>query len=120
MLIGAPKFSEIAVELYNLLEGKVFVAHNVGFDYSFVKQSFEREGMVYKPKRLCTVRLSRKLFPGLKSYSLGRLCESRGIVVNDRHRAMGDAWATSILFGQLLQADKEGHIEQAIKGNIRL
>jgi len=116
MLIGAPKFSEIAGELYNLLEGKVFVAHNVGFDYSFVKQSFEREGMVYKPKRLCTVRLSRKLFPGLKSYSLGRLCESRGIVVNDRHRAMGDAWATSILFGQLLQADKEGHIEQAIKG----
>ncbi|GAB2988244.1 exonuclease domain-containing protein [Cyclobacterium sediminis] len=116
MLVGAPKFSAIAGKLYKLLEGKVFVAHNVGFDYSFVKQAFERAGMVYKPKRLCTVRLSRKLFPGLKSYSLGRLCESRGIVVNDRHRAMGDAWATSILFGQLLQEDKEGHIEQAVKG----
>lgn len=116
MLVGAPKFSDIAAELYRLLEGKVFVAHNVGFDYSFVKQAFEKEGMVYKPKRLCTVRLSRKLFPGLKSYSLGRLCESRGIVVKDRHRAMGDAWATSILFSQLLQVDNEGHIEQAVKG----
>ncbi|AKP52826.1 DNA polymerase III epsilon subunit [Cyclobacterium amurskyense] len=116
MLEGAPTFADISDELFDLLEDKVFVAHNVGFDYSFVKQAFEREGKVYKPKRLCTVRLSRKIFPGLKSYSLGRLCESRGITVNDRHRAMGDAWATSILFGQLLEADHEDHIGQAIKG----
>ena len=116
MLQGAPTFGQISEELFDLLVDKVFVAHNVGFDYSFVKQAFEREGIVYKPKRLCTVRLSRKLFPGLKSYSLGRLCESRGIEVNDRHRAMGDAWATTVLFSQLIIADTEGHIGQAIKG----
>lgn len=116
MLEGAPTFGQIADELFGLLEDKIFVAHNVGFDYSFVKQAFEKEGKVYKPKRLCTVRLSRKLFPGLRSYSLGRLCESRGITVNDRHRALGDAWATSILFGQLLEVDHEGQIGQAIKG----
>lgn len=116
MLQGAPTFEQISDELFDLLADKVFVAHNVGFDYSFVKQAFEREGKVYRPKRLCTVRLSRKLFPGLKSYSLGRLCESRGIQVNDRHRAMGDALATAILFSQLLEADLEGHISQAIKG----
>ncbi|MFO7824547.1 MAG: exonuclease domain-containing protein [Cyclobacterium sp.] len=116
MLEGAPTFAQVADELLELLEGKIFVAHNVSFDYNFIKREFEQVNKVFKPKRLCTVRLSRKIFPGLKSYSLGRLCESRGIQVNDRHRALGDAWATAILFGQLLQADELEEISQSVKG----
>ncbi|MEX2513838.1 MAG: exonuclease domain-containing protein [Cyclobacteriaceae bacterium] len=116
MLVGAPTFSEIAEELLTLLEDKVFVAHNVGFDFSFVKDAFQREGINYSPKRLCTVRMSRKIFPGLKSYSLGRLCESQGITVKDRHRALGDAWATAILFGKLIKTDQEGWIQNSLKG----
>lgn len=116
MLEGAPTFEQIADELLDLLEGKIFVAHNVSFDFNFVKREFEQVNKVFKPKRLCTVRLSRKIFPGLKSYSLGRLCESRGIQVNGRHRALGDAWATAILFGQLLQADQQHEISQSVKG----
>ncbi|SHM78914.1 DNA polymerase-3 subunit epsilon [Cyclobacterium lianum] len=116
MLDGAPTFEQVADELLELLEGKVFVAHNVSFDYNFIKREFEAVNKMFKPKRLCTVRLSRKIFPGLKSYSLGRLCESRGIQVRDRHRALGDAWATALLFGQLLQADELDEISQAVRG----
>lgn len=116
MLEGAPSFSEIAADLLAMLEDKVFVAHNVGFDFSFVKDAFEKEGITYKSKRLCTVRLSRKIFPGHRSYSLGRICEAKGIVVNDRHRALGDAWATALLFGQLIKSDQEGHIQKSLFG----
>lgn len=116
MLSEAPDFAQVAEELWTLLEGKIFVAHNVSFDYNFVRQAFEEEKKSYKPKRLCTVRLSRKIFPGLRSYSLGRLCESRGISVTDRHRALGDAWATALLFGQLLREDRTGEIARSIKG----
>lgn len=116
MVSEAPDFSQVADELWSLLEGKIFVAHNVSFDYNFVRQAFEAEKKLYKPKRLCTVRLSRKIFPGLRSYSLGRLCESRGITVNDRHRALGDAWATALLFGQLVREDYAGEISRSIKG----
>ncbi|WP_375583286.1 exonuclease domain-containing protein [Cyclobacterium xiamenense] len=116
MLTDAPDFSEVAVELWELLAGKIFVAHNVSFDYNFIKQAFARENKDFRPRRLCTVRLGRKIFPGLRSYSLGRLCEARGIQVTDRHRALGDAWATALLFGQMLQEDRTGEIPRAIKG----
>lgn len=115
MLEDAPLFEDIAGELFRLLEGKVFVAHNVNFDISFVKDAFARAGMVYNPPLLCTVRLSRKLFPGYRSYSLGTLCDQRNIVINDRHRALGDALATAELFGQLLAADTQGIIAKAAK-----
>jgi DNA polymerase-3 subunit epsilon len=114
MLADAPTFSEVSGELARMLEGKVFIAHNVSFDFNFVKEAFGREGIPFNPKRLCTVRMSRKIFPGLGSYSLGRLCESVGIHINDRHRALGDAWATAQLFGKLLKADSEGFITKAL------
>ncbi|MCC5938112.1 MAG: GIY-YIG nuclease family protein [Lunatimonas sp.] len=116
MLEGAPAFSEIAEELFALLEGKVFVAHNVNFDYNFVKAAFALEGMAYHPALLCTVRLSRRIFPGYRSYSLGTLCDQRGIQIRGRHRAMGDAYATALLFGQLLAADTVGVIPTSLKG----
>lgn len=87
-----------------MTEGKVFIAHNVQFDYGFIKDEFASLGYVYKRDTLCTVRLSRKLLPGKASYSLGNLCESLGIPNEARHRAEGDAVATAKLFDILLQA----------------
>lgn len=114
MVQGAPTFAEIAEELMQMLEGTIFIAHNVSFDFNFIKEAFRREGILFNPKRICTVRLSRKIFPGLGSYSLGRLCESVGISISDRHRALGDAWATAQLFGKLLKEDRGDHIKAAL------
>jgi DNA polymerase III epsilon subunit-like protein len=58
---------------------RVFVAHNVNFDYSFVRHELERAGLKWTAKKLCTVRAARKIRPGLLSYSLGRLCDSLNI-----------------------------------------
>ncbi|WP_194776956.1 exonuclease domain-containing protein [Pararhodonellum marinum] len=107
MVANAPTFREIAQELFDLLNGKVFVAHNVNFDYSFIKEEFKNAGMDYQANRLCTVRLSRQVFPGLGSYSLGRLCDRLSIEISDRHRAFGDAEATAVLFGKLFAASPE-------------
>lgn len=105
MVASAPKFYEIAKQIVQLTEGAVFVAHNVRFDYGFVKAAFSELGYLYQRDTLCTVRLSRKTFKGLPSYSLGRLCETLGISINGRHRAHGDAEATAILLGRILQND---------------
>lgn len=103
MVSGAPPFHAIAKEIIELTEGAVFVAHNVKFDYRFVKAAFKNLGYSYQRKTVCTVRLSRSTFPGLPSYSLGNLCESLDIPIKERHRAMGDAEATAILFSKILE-----------------
>ncbi len=103
MVANAPKFHEIAHKIIELTENKIFVAHNVGFDYGFIRDEFDSLGYKYKRETLCTVRLSRKLIPGKISYSLGNLCSSLGIEIENRHRAEGDAVATSILFNKLLE-----------------
>lgn len=105
MVGNAPKFYEIAKKVQELTEDTIFVAHNVNFDYNIIQQEFKDLGFPFKRKKLCTVRLSRKLIPGLKSYSLGPLCTSQGIEIEDRHRAKGDAEATVILFKKLLKLD---------------
>jgi DNA polymerase-3 subunit epsilon len=102
MVTDAPKFHEIARDLVEITEETAFVAHNVSFDYSFIRSEFRRLGYNFKRDQLCTVRLSRKLIPGHRSYSLGRLCSALNIPVTDRHRAMGDALATAKLFDLLL------------------
>ncbi|WP_235893434.1 exonuclease domain-containing protein [Litoribacter populi] len=116
MVQDAPTFAEIAEELYSLLEDKVFVAHNVNFDYNFLHYEFGKVGLTFRRPKLCTVRLSRKAFPGHTSYSLGRLCESRGIRIKDRHRAYGDAAATAILFEQIFALDSS-IIDSSLKRN---
>jgi DNA polymerase-3 subunit epsilon len=110
MVSDAPVFSEVAAQIFELLHDKVFVAHNVNFDYAFIRHQLAACGFTLNCKKLCTVRLSRKLFPGLPSYSLGKLCKSLQINLENRHRAGGDAAATAILFGMLLDADLEAHI----------
>ncbi len=103
MVKDAPKFYEIAKKIIEITENKIFVAHNVKFDYHVVKNEFEALGYEYKRKELCTVKLSRKLLPGLPSYSLGNLCMHLQINNQARHRAYGDALATAQLFDMLLK-----------------
>lgn len=115
MLENAPAFKEVAAKIYEMLEGKVFVAHNVHFDFSFIKKELEGCGFSFNAKKLCTVRLTRKLIPGLKSYSLGNVASHFRVAVHDRHRAGGDAKATAILFDKLLRMDRNGIIQQLLK-----
>ncbi len=117
MVQDAPRFCDVARRIYELLDGKIFVAHNVNFDYGFVKHEFEMLGGKLNLKKLCTVRLCRKIIAGLPSYSLGNLCNSLKIVIQNRHRAGGDARATALLFGMLLQKDCDGFIQKSLKKN---
>src|ERR1700748_1735487 len=115
MVRNAPLFDDVAADIYHLLNGKIFVAHNVNFDHSFVKYHLTAAGYDLQCNKLCTVRLGRKILPGLPSYSLGRLCKHLGIDNESRHRAGGDAEATAELFTLLLNSDTEGHIKGALK-----
>lgn len=117
MVREAPAFEDLAKEILHWLKDRVFVAHNAHFDYSFLKKEFEDAGMAWQAKKLCTVRLSRKIIPGLESYSLGRLAESLGIKIPNRHRAGGDAEATAKIFNILIKRDKTGVIAKALKRN---
>ena len=117
MVADAPEFADVAEEIYTMLHDKIFVAHNAGFDYGFIKSHLLENGYELKSKKLCTVRLSRKIFPGFKSYSLGRLCESLGVQIENRHRAAGDALATAKIFGLLIQKDTGNHVTTALKRN---
>ncbi len=115
MVEDAPSFEEIAEPLYKVLDGRIFVAHNVNFDYSFVKHHMDAAGYELKSAKLCTVRLSKKVFPNLPSYSLGNLCRSLNINIHNRHRAGGDALATVKLFEKILTHGGQTHIEQMLK-----
>jgi DNA polymerase-3 subunit epsilon len=87
----APAFADIADELLDILDGATFVAHNVRFDYSFLKQEFRRAQIDFEPKQLCTVKLSRKLYPDQTSHKLSSLIDRHGFVYSARHRAYDDA-----------------------------
>jgi DNA polymerase-3 subunit epsilon len=116
MVANAPSFGEVAGQIHELLQDKIFVAHNVNFDYSFVKHHLDRCGYPFDARKLCTVRMARKIVPGFPSYSLGRLCHSLEIAHNDHHRAGGDAKATAILFSLLAERDTDGVINTMLKG----
>jgi DNA polymerase III subunit epsilon len=117
MVADAPGFDEVAEKIYSILHDKIFIAHNVNFDYSFVKSHLQNAGFELNSKKLCTVRLSRKIFPGFPSYSLLNLCHSLGISIANHHRAGGDTAATVKIFQLLLQNDKEQHIEKSLLRN---
>ncbi|HEY4040175.1 MAG TPA: exonuclease domain-containing protein [Burkholderiaceae bacterium] len=91
MVRAAPQFSELAERLYDTLEGSVFVAHNARFDFSFVKSEFARTGIAWTTRALCTVRLSRRLFPDRGTHSLDAIAARFGLDDSERHRALGDA-----------------------------
>lgn len=97
MVEDAPLFAEIVDKLTAFLQGSVFVAHNVNFDYSFFKKEFERAGLPFRMPKLCTVREMKKAVPGLPSYSLANLSKHFDIQMTQHHRALSDAQAAAEL-----------------------
>lgn len=111
MVQDAPKFYEVAKKIVELTEGNIFVAHNVFFDFNFIKHEFQSLGYSYNREKLCTVRLARQKLPGHKSYSLGNICNDLGIEIKNRHRALGDARATVELLKKILESDNKALVQ---------
>lgn len=118
MVSEAPKFYEIAKTIVDMTEDRILVAHNASFDYKFIKSEFKSLGYDFSRENLCTLRLSRKLLRGHRSYSLGNICASLGITIEDRHRAAGDALATVKLLGILLENIRQSGQEQIVRDSI--
>ena len=93
MVADAPDFEDLAAGLYERLEGRIFVAHNARFDYGFLRHAFERAGMRFQARTLCTVKLSRRLYPEHARHNLDSLITRHDLKCNARHRALGDARA---------------------------
>lgn len=91
MVAGAPRFADLAGELAVLLQGRLFVAHNARFDHGFLRNEFARLGVGFSPQVMCSVKLSRALYPGLPRHGLDALMERFGLGCDARHRALGDA-----------------------------
>ncbi|MEH6537596.1 MAG: exonuclease domain-containing protein [Psychroserpens sp.] len=105
MVANSPTFEEVANEILTITQDSIFVAHNVNFDYNVIRNEFKAIDIDFRRKKLCTIRLSRKLLQGHRSYSLGKLCNDLNIKITDRHRAKGDAQATVVLFEMLLNQE---------------
>ncbi|HET7550700.1 MAG TPA: 3'-5' exonuclease [Gemmatimonadaceae bacterium] len=104
MVKDAPRFGEICGELLEVLSGHVFVAHNAEFDWRFISAEVARaSGRRLDSRRLCTVRLARKVLPHLPSRRLDSLAHYYGVDIVDRHRALGDADATARILLRLLR-----------------
>lgn len=106
MVEGAPKFADIAAQLSEFLQGAVFVAHNAKFDYGFIRSEFARCEVPFDMPQLCTVVNMRRYYPGLASYSLGKLCTEFDIKLTNHHRALADATATVELL-KLINAKRQ-------------
>jgi DNA polymerase-3 subunit epsilon len=115
MVSNAPLFADVAENIFNLLKNRVFVAHNVTFDYAYVKYQLSRAGYNLNAPKLCTIKLSRKIFPGFSKYGLAAVCKELNIYNRDEHRAAGDALATAELFSLLIKHDKSGELRKMMK-----
>lgn len=115
MVEDAPHFYEIAKTVWEMTENRIFVAHNVGFDYNIIRNEFKDLGASFQRRKLCTIRLAKKIFPNKVSYSLGTLCESLGIPLNNRHRALGDTEATALLFKMMYSSSTQETFEKEVK-----
>lgn len=112
MVADAPVFADIANELEEQLKDTIFVAHNARFDYGFIKAEFRRLGSLFSAKVLCTVKLSRKLYPGFRRHNMDALIERHGLGQVQRHRALGDVSAMLAFFEHAL-AEKGGETMDA-------
>lgn len=118
MVHNAPKFYEVAKKIVEMTNGNIFVAHNVHFDYSFIQKEFSELGFQFQREKLCTVQTARKVLPGHKSYSLGKICADLGIEITDRHRALGDASATVELLKLIIQKEGSTKLYQTDSQNL--
>lgn len=109
MVVNAPLFAEIAQHIASFTQEAVFVAHNVNFDYGFIKQEFARLEQTFKRPKLCTVREMRRVNPGLPSYSLANLTRHFGINMEQHHRALSDAKAAAALLNIILSKSDDSN-----------
>jgi len=119
MVADAPKFYEIAKEIVLLTEACVFVAHNVNFDYSFLQEEFRRLGFTYSRRKLCTVKLSKRLFPHLKSHGLSNLIKVFNLPMANRHRALDDANATACFLMKVLKDHGPDNIKHIVNYGLK-
>ena len=115
MLKNKPVFEEVAVDIYDFTKNSVFVAHNVNFDFRVLRNEFSQIGKKFNRDLLCTIELSKKVFPEMKSYSLGKLVSNLGIKIKNRHRADGDAKATLDLFILIKSKISQKELDKYIK-----
>ena len=115
MVANEPRFCDLANRVYKMLEGRIFVAHNARFDYAFLKQSFMREGIDFSAKTLCTVKLSRRLYPGYSKHNLDTLIERHGLKVSGRHRALADAQLIHQFWEKIQATIPQETIQSALK-----
>ena len=119
MVAKAPTFAQLAPDLYQRLAGKTLVAHNARFDYGFLQSEFRRVGLKYASDVLCTVRLSRRLYPQERRHNLDSLIERHGLACDNRHRALADArvlWD----FTQIIHQDLEAaEIHKAVADQLK-
>lgn len=114
-LEDAPVFEHVSGRIQELLEGAIFVAHNAGFDYAFVKSEFQRLGIRWNAKSLCTVKLSRKLYAHEKSHNLDALIARHSLAMENRHRAYDDAYALIGFMRSATAELKEAAVVEAMK-----
>ena len=114
MLVDAPRFEDIAKELRARLAGRVFVAHNVRFDYGFIRREFARMETEWRSPSMCTVRLSRALYPELPRHNLDTVMEHHGIAMENRHRALPDAQVLRLLWRRLRGAWSSDRLQAAM------
>ena len=110
MVADAPRFAELAQDLHARLDGRIFVAHNARFDYGFLRSEFERSGLQFSARTLCTVRLSRRLYPDQARHNLDSLITRHRLQCRARHRALGDAEAV----WQFLRAALAEHGQEVV------
>jgi len=91
MLSEAPSFADLAHELHERLDGRVFIAHNARFDYAFLRREFDRAGIRFQARSVCGVKLAQRLYPRERGHDLDSLIDRHGITCPARHRAMADA-----------------------------
>lgn len=115
MVKGQPQFNSIAENVAELLKGRIFVAHNVQFDCRFMRTELRRACIKMDPPRLCTVKLARRFFPGLPSYSLHNLIMSLELPDFDHHRALADAMAAAEILKLCLQKVGPEKIKKEVK-----
>ena len=120
MVRGAPPFAVIADEVARRCEAAVFVAHNARFDYAFLKHAFARLDRDFRARVLCTVKLSRKLFPDAASHSLDQLIARHALAAGQRHRALGDATALWRFVEVLYREFPPQHIDDTVRAILRI
>jgi len=116
MVADAPDFAALHAEILERLSGRLFVAHNARFDYGFLRNEFRRTGRRFRAPVLCTVKLSRRVDPGVRGHNLDAVMERHGLTCVARHRALGDAQVLAGLLAALRGSRDPGELDAIVAG----